>query len=185
MARINEKRQETSKPKLASVIWSFVVVGILSAVVITGIVLLIVYLVSLGNTTDEETKYDAQFPDATSITYEDLESLFNGTTARLDYNAEGLTYVLVYSDEFELSDDLKAAINEAYGSKGFYLLNTYAEENEESSFLDYDYLATITVPTLSSTKPAYLLMFESYELDEENIPNSTSKIKQAINNFLG
>ena len=91
MARINEKRQETTKPKLASVIWSFVVVGILSAVVIAGIVLLIIYLVSLGNTTEEETRYDAQFPEATSITYEDLESLLNG-------NIEEMIQALIAAD---------------------------------------------------------------------------------------
>ena len=184
MARISEKSKETSKPKLASVIWSFVVVGILSAVVITGVVLLIIYLVSLNNTGEDEVKYVAQFPDATSITYEDLESCFNGTTARLKYNAEGLTYVLVYSDEYAISDDLKAAINEVYSSTGFYLLNTYAEENQDYTFSDYEYLAEISVPTLSSTKTAYLLVLENYEL-QEDIPNSASKIKHAINNFLG
>ena len=183
MARISEKNKETSKPKLASVILSFVVIGILSAVVITGIVLLIIYLVSLSNTAEEEKEYDPQFPDAVSITYEDLESCFNGTNARLQYNDKGLTYVLVYSDEYELSEDLKAVINEAYGSKGFYLLNTYAEENQDYSFSDYEYLTSISVP-LSETKSAYLLVLDHYEL-QDDIPNSASKIKHAINQFLG
>ena len=50
--------------------------------------------------------------------------------------------------------------------------------------INYEYLESLTVPSLSKTKPAYLLVFEDYELDDR-IPNSTKSIIYAIDNLLG
>ena len=186
MARISEKTTEKSKGKLGSLIWSSVVIGILAAVVVTGIVLLIVYLTSLNNTGEDDNTVTPQFTDVTSITYEDLGSVFSGTTPTIKANNEGLLYVLVYSDEYKLSDDVKAEIEAVYGKDGFYLLNTYDETNRESTMSAVDDLAELTtlVPTLSETKPAYLLVFEDYQLDDK-IPNSTKSIIYALDNLLG
>ena len=66
MARIEEK----SKAKLSSVIGTWIIAGILSAVVITAIVLVIIYYVEI-NKKDEEKVFEERFPDAQHITYEE------------------------------------------------------------------------------------------------------------------
>ena len=69
MARIETKNKE----KLSN-IGSWIIIGILSAVVITGIVLTIIYLVGLNNA-DDEKSFDEQYPDAELITWEDLDDV--------------------------------------------------------------------------------------------------------------
>lgn len=145
MARIEEK----SKPKLASVIWTWVVVGILSAVVVTGLVLLIIYLVGLGNT-EGEKEFPERFTTAEEsqfITYEELESLLSNSPVdeeRFDTTKE--MFVFVYSPDFEQHKDLDVTINGEEMKltefidtivekklKNFFIYNTESEDNKNHS----------------------------------------------------
>ena len=103
MARIEEKRKE----KLSSVIGTWVVFGILGAVVITGIVLLIIYLVGLGKV-DEEKTFEERFPAAEEknilMTYEELDAVLDGDSA-IDPKYEGTIYVFVYLPDFDTYND--------------------------------------------------------------------------------
>ena len=58
MARIEEKNKE----KLSSVIGTWVIAGILSAVVITAIVLVIIYFVESGKQEEEKDGRDEKQP---------------------------------------------------------------------------------------------------------------------------
>ena len=145
MARIEEK----SKPKLASVIWTWVVVGILSAVVVTGLVLLIIYLVGLGNT-EGEKEFPERFTTAEEsqfITYEELESLLSNSPVdeeRFDTTKE--MFVFVYSPDFEQYKDLDVTVNgeemkltefiDTIVEKklgNFFIYNTESEDNKNHS----------------------------------------------------
>lgn len=145
MARIEEK----SKPKLASVIWTWVVVGILSAVVVTGLVLLIIYLVGLGNT-EGEKEFPERFTTAEEsqfITYEELESLLSNSPVdeeRFDTTKE--MFVFVYSPDFEQYKDLDVTVNGEEMKltefidtivekklKNFFIYNTESEDNKNHS----------------------------------------------------
>ena len=106
MARIEEKRKE----KLSSTIGTWVVFGILGAVVITGIVLLIIYLVGLGKDDGEKT-FDERFPAAEELdilmTYEELDAILDGDIA-IDSKYEGTIYVFVYHPDFGTYTDADA-----------------------------------------------------------------------------
>ena len=129
MARIETKKKE----KLSN-IGSWIIIGILSAVVITGIVLTIIYLVGLNNA-DDEKSFDEQYPDAELITWEDLDDVLNPYTIS-DIQVNGEIYVLVYSPDYEtypdgekISDKVNACIDAKVDT--LYVLNIEAEDNKE------------------------------------------------------
>ena len=103
MARIEAKNKE----KLSSTIGAWIVFGILGAVVITGIILLIIYLVDLGKV-DEEKTFEERFPVAEEkdilMTYEELDAVLEGDTG-IDPKYEGIIYVFVYNPDFETFKD--------------------------------------------------------------------------------
>ena len=151
MARIEEKNKE----KLSSVIGTWIVAGILGAVVITAIVLVIIYFVDLANQ-EEETEFEERFPTAQQITFEQLDDILGG---KKDIDEIGIDiskglFVFVYSPDFETYTDVEVEwnkevdgeIKEAKGtltdyidyilSKGytnFYVLNVESEDNEGKS----------------------------------------------------
>ena len=126
MARIEEKRKE----KLSSTIGTWVVFGILGAVVITGIVLLIIYLVGLGKV-DEEKTFEERFPAAEEknilMTYEELDAVLDGDSA-IDPKYEGTIYVFVYHPDFDTYNDADV---------------TWAEDGEDKSGKLTEFIDTI------------------------------------------
>ena len=178
MARINEKNKE----KLSSIIWTWIVVGILGAVVVTGIVLLISYFVELNDSTDE-SEYEEKFPNASLITYEELEREYSGFDSGLSYTSEGYTVVFVYSAAYELKENVLNAVNDAYAKDGFHILNVVSEDNIDSSFASYDGLSGLTLPDLTEDRPCYLMVFESHDL-QENIYKSPKNIVENISKYV-
>lgn len=164
MARIEEKRKE----KLSSTIGTWVVFGILGAVVITGIVLLIIYLVGLGKD-DAEKTFDERFPAAEEknilMTYEELDAVLDGDIA-IDSKYEGTIYVFVYHPDFgtytdadvtwvedgedksgkltEFIDTIVAKV-EVESVDNFFIINANSEDNKEFSGSN---IPTLDYPTL-------------------------------------
>ena len=160
MARIEEK----SKEKLSSVIWTWIIVGVLSAVVITGIVLGIIYLVNLNNGDETDKEYVELYPDANLISWEDLDaSLEPGV--RHDLHPDGsVYYVYIYSPATEIKDSDKAIIEAASGNDAFYILNITAEDNEEYVLANSNYLTEL------EDGKSYLLIIErnpEFEITEK------------------
>ncbi len=184
MARIETK----SKEKLSSVIGSWIVIGVLSAVVITGIVLAIIYFVGLSNTEDEKT-FDEQYPDANLITWEDLNDVLNPYTIS-DIKVNGEIYVLVYSPDYEtypdgekISDKVNAAVDAEVDT--LYVLNVEAEDNEDTSASSFEYLSDKGLP---SGYP-YLIVITSengiYEIAEDGIITSRQEINNKLTDIIG
>ena len=160
MARIEEKRKE----KLSSVVGTWVVFGILGAVVITGIVLLIIYLVGLGNNVNTEKTFEERFPVAEEneklMTYQVLDDILHGDTG-INEEYLGRIYVFVYSPDFETYEDVEInhetakTLNEYIdlivekNLSKFFILNVEDEDNEGFSgtnvptFSDYPVLLVI------------------------------------------
>ena len=140
MARIEEKRKE----KLSSTIGTWVVFGILGAVVITGIVLLIIYLVGLGN--NSEKTFEDRFPESNHLTFEQLEGIINDDG---EYPIEeNVIYVLIYSANFEEYEDVvinekeektfTQYVDDVVGVTNFFTLNVEDEENKEYTITNED-----------------------------------------------
>lgn len=145
MARIEEK----SKQKLSSVIWTWVVVGVLGAVVITGLVLGIIYLVNLNKDDDGEKTFEEQYPNAELWTWEELEDLLD---PHVQNEMDGTLYVLVYSPDYEnypngekIKDKVNAAVNA--GVDNFFVVNVTSEDNKDYSLTNTD-LSSLSYPTL-------------------------------------
>jgi hypothetical protein len=181
MARIETKKKE----KLSN-IGSWIIIGILSAVVITGIVLTIIYLVGLNNA-DDEKSFDEQYPDANLITWEDLNDVLNPYTIS-DIQVNGEIYVLVYSPDYEtypngekISDKVNACIDAKVDT--LYVLNVEAEDNKDSSASSFEYLTE-----LPSGYP-YLLVITSengiYEIAEDGIITTRQEINNKLTDIIG
>ena len=181
MARIETKKKE----KLSN-IGSWIIIGILSAVVITGIVLTIIYFVGLNNA-DDEKSFDEQYPDAELITWEDLDDVLNPYTIS-DIQVNGEIYVLVYSPDYEtypngekISDKVNACIDAEVDT--LYVLNVEAEDNKDSSASSFEYLSA-----LPSGYP-YLLVITSengiYEIAEDGIITTYQEINNKLTDIIG
>ena len=157
MARIETK----SKPKLASVIWTWVVVGILTAVVVTGLVLLIIYLVDLANGNDGEVEFEERFQSelVQHITYEELDALLANEPSDID-TSHGI-FVFVYSPDFETYNDADVTVEgktmkltEFIDSiiekdlDNFYILNVESEENKDYTIQNSTVSGLSNYPTL-------------------------------------
>ena len=181
MARIETKKKE----KLSN-IGSWIIIGILSAVVITGIVLTIIYLVGLNNA-DDEKSFDEQYPDANLITWEDLNDVLNPYTIS-DIQVNGEIYVLVYSPDYEtypngekISDKVNACIDAKVDT--LYVLNVEAEDNKDTYASSFEYLSE-----LPSGYP-YLLVITSengiYEIAEDGIITTRQEINNKLTDIIG
>jgi hypothetical protein len=181
MARIETKKKE----KLSN-IGSWIIIGILSAVVITGIVLTIIYFVGLNNA-DDEKSFDEQYPDAELITWEMLDDVLNPYTIS-DIQVNGEIYVLVYSPDYEtypngekISDKVNACIDAKVDT--LYVLNVEAEDNKDSSASSFEYLTE-----LPSGYP-YLLVITSengiYEIAEDGIITTRQEINNKLTDIIG
>ena len=181
MARIETKKKE----KLSN-IGSWIIIGILSAVVITGIVLTIIYLVGLNNA-DDEKSFDEQYPDANLITWEDLNDVLNPYTIS-DIKVNGEIYVLVYSPDYEtypngekISDKVNACIDAKVDT--LYVLNVEAEDNKDTYASSFEYLSE-----LPSGYP-YLLVITSengiYEIAEDGIITTRQEINNKVTDIIG
>jgi hypothetical protein len=189
MARIEAKRKE----KLSSVIWTWVVVGVLGAVVITGLVLGIIYLVDVLDK-EEEVTYAEQYPNAKLISYADLDKILSGEQSEL--HVAGTTYVLVYSPNYEAhpnGESISTYVNDAVkacdedgvnGHDAFYVVNVLSEDNKDSSITDYTNLSS-----LSTSKYPYLLVISpengEYEIVEDGIITNVREINDYLINFAG
>ena len=154
MARIEEKNKE----KLSSVIGTWVIAGILSAVVITAIVLVIIYFVELGKQNDEEKEFAERFPNAQAITFEELDSLL--ANEKTDFDTAHGIYVFVYSPDYDtyadadvtLADGSEVKLSEFIDSivakediTNFYVLNVESEDNKGQGS---SYVTVSNYPTL-------------------------------------
>lgn len=184
MARIETK----SKEKLSSIIGSWIIIGVLSAVVITGIVLAIIYFVNLSNS-DDETKYEEQYPDANLITWEDLDEILNPHNIP-NIKVNGEIYILVYSPDYEtysngekISDKVNAAIDAKVDT--LYVLNVEAEDNKDTSASSFEYLSDKGLPT----GYPYLIVITSengpYEIAEDGIITSYKEINNKLTDIIG
>ena len=159
MARIEEKTKE----KLSSVIWTWVVAGVLSAVVITGIVLGIIYIIDLNNKDDDNKEFEEQYPSAELITFKELDNLLDNAT-QSDIEVNDTIYVFVYSPDYETytkAEQLEDAVNKVINAETgvFFVLNVESKDNsgysvDSSEFLSqeglpssYPYLLVITQGT--------------------------------------
>ena len=147
MARIEEKTKE----KLSSVIWTWVVAGVLSAVVITGIVLSIIYLIDLSKNDDDDAEFGEQYPNAELITFEELDNLLDNAT-QSDIEVNDKIYVFVYSPDYEtyakgeeLVDDVNAVIAAETGV--FYVINVESEDNSGYSISSSEFLSQEGLPS--------------------------------------
>jgi hypothetical protein len=183
MARIETKKKE----KLSN-IGSWIIIGILSAVVITGIVLTIIYFVGLNNA-DDEKSFDEQYPEANLITWEDLDDVLNPYTIS-DIQVNGEIYVLVYSPDYEtypdgekISDKVNACIDAEVDT--LYVLNVEAEDNKDSSASAFEYLSDKGLP---SGYP-YLLVITSengiIEIAEDGIITTRQEINNKLTDIIG
>ena len=181
-------RIETKKKEILSNIGSWIIIGILSAVVITGIVLTIIYLVGLNNA-DDEKSFDEQYPDAELITWEDLDDVLNPYTIS-DIQVNGEIYVLVYSPDYEtypngekISDKVNACIDAKVAT--LYVLNVEAEDNKDTSASAFEYLSDKGLP---SGYP-YLLVITNengiYEIAEDGIITTRQEINNKLTDIIG
>ena len=153
MARIEEKNKE----KLSSVIGTWVIAGILSAVVITAIVLVIIYFVESGKQ-EEEKEFAERFPNAQAITFEELDSLL--ANEKTDFDTAHGIYVFVYSPDYDtyadadvtLADGSEVKLSEFIDSivakedvTNFYVLNVESEDNKGQGS---SYVTVSNYPTL-------------------------------------
>ena len=181
MARIETK----SKEKLSNIIWSWVVLGVLGAVVITGIVLAIIYFVGLSNNADETNTFDEQYPEANLITWEELDDVLNPHTIS-DIRVGSGIYVLVYSPDYETyanGEKISAKVNAAIeaGVENLYIINVEAEDNKDT-FSEYENLADKGLPS----KYPYLLFINSeYQIDDEGIITSYQEINNTLTDIIG
>ena len=156
MARIETK----TKQKLSSVIWTWVVVGILTAVVVTGLVLLIIYLVELGNGNEEEKEFKNRFDDKYHITYEQLDTIL-ANEPQDDIDTTKPVFVFVYSADFDNNKDEDVNVNgetmkltEFIDSiiekdiENFYVLNVKSEDNIDYTVKNSDVSGLTKYPTL-------------------------------------
>ena len=181
------------KEKLSSVIWTWIVIGVLSAVVITGLVLGIIYLVELANTDEEET-YEEQFPNAKLLTFEELDGILEaGHGSELHVSPYGTIYVLVYTASADNSN-IKTYVDNAAnacekddgkntgrnGDNAFYVVNLVSEDNKDSSISSYSNLSS-----LSENCP-YLLVISPENGDFEIVETITlvREINQTLINFV-
>ena len=178
MARIEEKRKEN----LSSVIWTWVVVGILSAVVITGIVLGIIYIIDLNNQDNDDTEFEEQYPSAELITFGELDNLLDNAT-QSDIEVVDTVYVFVYSPDYEtypngekLEDTINGVIADETGI--FYVLNVESEHNSDFPIDSSEFLSQEELPS----KYPYLLVIKhganGIEVDE--IITSVTGIKAEL-----
>ena len=159
MARIKEKTTQTKKESLGNIIWTWTVVGVLSAVVITGIVLAIIYFVNLNKGDDTEKTFEDQYSSEYHITYEELDNILLDENTNFDLS-NGM-YVFIYSpnyeewpnkvitynnEEIKLSEFIEKVI-EANPSN-FRVLNILNEENTEYSVQDQTVASLNKYPTL-------------------------------------
>ncbi len=183
MARIEVKNKE----KLSSVIGTWVVFGILAAVVITGIVLGIIYLVELNSDSDDDVEYEEQYPNAQLITWEELNDVLDPYTIS-DIKVNGEIYVLVYSPDYEtypngekISDKVNAAVDAELDN--FYVINVEAEDNKDTSASDFEYLSS-----LSSGYP-YLIVITNknvtIEIAEDGIIDNYKDINNKLTDIIG
>ena len=148
MARIEEKRKE----KLSSVIWTWVVVGVLSAVVLTGIVLGVIYLVEQSNKDDDNKEFEEQFPNAQLITFAELDNLLDDATqGDINFSKEYDTiYVYVYSPDYEAYTDgetLEETVNAVITAPNFYVINVEDEDNKGYSIDSSEFLSQAGLPS--------------------------------------
>ena len=183
MARIETKKKE----KLSN-IGSWIIIGILSAVVITGIVLTIIYFVGLNNA-DDEKSFDEQYTDAELITWEMLDDVLNPYTIS-DIQVNGEIYVLVYSPDYEtypngekISDKVNACIDAEVDT--LYVLNVEAEDNKDTSASAFEYLSDKGLP---SGYP-YLLVITNengiYEFAEDGSITTRQEINNKLTDIIG
>ena len=180
MARIEEKRKE----KLSSVIWTWVVAGILSAVVITGIVLGIIYIIDLNNADDDDAEFEEQYPSAELITFEELDNLLDNAT-QSDIEVNDKIYVFVYSPDYEtyskgeeLKDHVNAVIDAETGI--FYVINVESEDNSGYSVDSSEFLSQEGLP---SSYPYLLVITQGtngIEIAEDGIITSVREIKSYL-----
>ena len=147
MARIEEKRKE----KLSSTIGTWIVVGILCAVVITGIVLGVIYLVEELNKDDESQEFEEQYPNAELITFEELDNLLDNAT-QSDIEVNDTIYVFVYSPDYETYEDgekLEDAVNSVIDAETgiFYVINVESEDNSDFSIDSSEFLSQEGLPS--------------------------------------
>ena len=180
MARIEEKRKEN----LSSVVWTWVVVGILSAVVITGIVLGILYIIDLNNKDDDDTEFAEQFPDAQLITFAELDNLLDDATQsdiQFGDGEDGVStiYIYVYSPDYETYSngaELEDAVSAVIGLSNFYVINVEAEDNSGYSIDSSEFLSQVGLP---SGYP-YLLAVTRENFDIEITENGIFKFVPEI-----
>jgi hypothetical protein len=181
MARIEEKRKE----KLSSVIWTWVVVGVLSAVVLTGIVLGIIYLVDQSNKDDDNKEFEEQYPNAELITFEELDNLLDNAT-QSDIEVTDTIYVFVYSPDYETyskGEELEETVNKVVAAETgiFYVINVESEDNSGYSIESSEFLSQEGLP---SNYP-YLLVVKhganGIEIDEDGIVTNVREIKSYLN----
>ena len=178
MARIEVKNKE----KLASVIWAWVVIGVLSAVVLTGIVLGVIYFVEQANKDDDDKEFEEQYPNAEFITFEELDNLLDNAT-QSDFEVVDTVYVFVYSPDYETyanGEKLEGTINDVIADETgiFYVLNVESEDNSDFSIDSSEFLSQEELPS----KYPYLLVIKhganGIEVDE--IITSVTGIKAEL-----
>ena len=158
MARIKEK----SKENWGNTIWTWVVVGVLSAVVITGIVLSIIYFVNLNKGNDGEKTFEERYPNAENMTLEQLDKILNNEDSEfVPQGYSDATYVLIYTPDLndktdpELKDGtrLSAFIDTVVEAKPvhFFIVNILDEGNK-------DYVAENSVLTSIDKYPTLLMI---------------------------
>ena len=142
MARVKNKKP-ISKELLKKILLG-VGITICSAVAVTVIVILIIWIVRYFDKPSDEKEYKEAYENAELLTYEELEDMLdNDTHSGL---ASISTYIYVYSpdfDKYENGDNAEykslvdqcissyaSATNEDYS---FYVLNVASEDNESAS----------------------------------------------------
>ena len=180
MARIEEKTKE----KLSSVIWTWVVAGVLSAVVITGIVLAIIYIIDLNKNDDDEVEFEEQYPSAELITFEELDNLLDNAT-QSDIEVNDKIYVFVYSPDYETyakGEELEEAVNEVIDAETgiFFVLNVESKDNSGKSADSFEFLSQEGLP---SGYPYLLVISQGtngIEIAEDGIITNVREIKSYL-----
>lgn len=184
MARIEEKRKEN----LSSIIWTWIVVGVLGAVTLTGLVLGIIYLVELGNK-DQEITYPELFEtkEEQKLSFAELNQILEAGE-QSTHHVSGTIYVLVYNASKDCSS-IKEYVNDAievcdengvHGNDAFYIVNTLSEENKDSSINSFSNLSN-----LANGDKAYLLVIspENGEYEIIDTFTTTREINQTLITF--
>ena len=184
MARIEAKRKE----KLSNTIGTYIVIGILSAVVLVGIVLGVIYIVDKLNNDDEGQQFEEQYPNAELITFAELDNLLDNAT-QSDIEFTDTIYVFVYSPDYEtyakgaeLEEQVEAVIAAKTGI--FYVVNVEAEENKGYSVESSEFLSQEGLP---SNYPYLLVINQSengIEVAEDGVVTSVREIKNHLATIL-